>query len=373
MRLVRTENLTPGSRLARDVWTGGTATIPLLRAGAVLCAEYVEGLRRAGVGAVYVEDEASDGIEPREIVREGVRLHAARSLEHALHILPRGQAGGGGAALEAVAALREAVDEIVDEIVDLPPEATLALADLTTSEGYTVQHSIDVTVLGLLLARALLSQDGGRAESERAGRLEGRLRKLGLGLLAHDLGKALLPRSLLLKPGPLDGEEWRLVKGHPLAGAEMLETAEVGPLALTVVRWHHERLDGSGYPDGLDGESLPLFPRIAAVADVYDAITSARPYRRAQPSWVGVREIVAGAGRLYDPAVVDAFRRLVAPYPLGSLVTLSDGRRGLVAAIPPHRPERPLVRILLGPDGRALAPVEVSLLDEPELEIVAGG
>ncbi len=371
MRLVCVENLAEGAELARDVWAG-SAAIPLLRAGTRITAEYLRGLRRAGVGAVYIEDELSEGVEPVEVIREETRSRAAQAVERALQTvaLQRDQACGQAALGE----VQKAVDLIVDEIASVP-EAVLALVDLTTADGYTVQHSIDVTVLGLLLARALLDGEGPwerplpRATSP-ARAMEERMRRLGLGLMLHDVGKALLPRPLLVKPGSLTEEEWALIRRHPLVGAEILEASGVGPLALTVVRWHHERLDGSGYPDGLDRESLPLLPRIAAVADVFDAITSARPYRPPRPSWVGVREIVSGEGTLYDPAVVAAFRRTVAPFPVGTLVQLSDGRRGLVATLPPGRPERPVVRLLPDPQGSVGGPVELALLDHPDLDIV---
>lgn len=366
MRLVRVDDLVPGVRVARDVWTGSAAAIPLLRAGATVTPAYIRGLRRAGIGAVYVEDELAEGIEPVEVIGEETRRRAARAVERLVSVAAEGRGGPGEVPLGEVC---EAVDMIVEEVLTVP-EAVLALADLTAADGYTVQHSIDVTVLGLLVARVLLEEAAPEGET-RLDRgqdrgCEERLRRLGLGLMLHDVGKALLPRPLLTKPEALTREEWTLIRRHPLLGAEILERSGVGPLALTVVRWHHERLDGSGYPDGLDRESLPLLPRIAAVADVFDAMTSARPYRPAAPSWVAMGEIVGAAGRLFDAQVVAALRRVVAPYPIGTLVRLGDGSLGLVAALPAGRPDRPVVR-LIAESGRP--PLEISLLDHEDLTV----
>ena len=145
-------------------------------------------------------------------------------------------------------------------------------------------------MLGLLIARRAWTTDGwidyrGR---RRYDRLEDRMRKLGLGLLVHDVGKLAVPPEILNKPGRLTDDEMDVMKTHPLAGAELLRPADLSPLAVSVVRDHHERIDGSGYPAGLDGAQIQEFPRIAAVADVYDAVTSERVYKPAAPPHVGV-------------------------------------------------------------------------------------
>jgi HD-GYP domain-containing protein (c-di-GMP phosphodiesterase class II) len=115
-----------------------------------------------------------------------------------------------------------------------------------------------------------------------------------------------------------------------------------------VVREHHERWDGKGYSEGLAGIGIHQLARIAAVADVYDAVTSERPYRPAQAPAVGVDVIVTGSGTQFDPEVVDVFRRLVFPYPVGSELRLADGSTGVVAAVDVDEPERPLVRFADG-------------------------
>src|SRR4051812_9134365 len=173
--------------------------------------------------------------------------------------------------------------------------------------------------------------------ARRSDGVEQRLLKLGLGLLVHDVGKLAIPPEILAKPGRLSEIEMALVRTHPEAGAELLSESSVSPLVRAVIREHHERCDGSGYPRGLHGEQIHQLARIAAVADVYDAVTSERPYHSAQSPRAGVEIIRAGAGSQFDPDVVDIFLSLVSPYPVGSEVTLCDGSVAVVAdATPPH-------------------------------------
>ena len=174
--------------------------------------------------------------------------------------------------------------------------------------------------------------------------MEERLSTLGLGLLLHDIGKLAIPLGILNKPGKLTPEEWGIMKSHPRAGVDMLDGSHWSPLIKSVVLRHHERWNGSGYPDGKAGGEIHQMARIAAVADVYDAITSERLYAPARPAADGVRAIIDGMGTLFDPEVVDAFCKVVAPFPAGTSVEFTDGRKGIVVSVPDEA---------LGQTGRA--------------------
>jgi HD-GYP domain-containing protein (c-di-GMP phosphodiesterase class II) len=236
---------------------------------------------------------------------------------------------------------------MVDDLLDCP-DAALALDDLSAFDDYTHRHSVQVTVLGLLIARRAWLTDGWidyRGERRRD-RIGGRMRKLGLGLLIHDVGKLATPPEILNKPGALTDEEMDVMRAHPEAGAELLRRAGLSPLTMSVISAHHERLDGSGYPFGLTASRIQEFPRIAAVADVYDAVTSDRVYKPAAPPHVGVRIIREGEGTQFCPEVVRHFRSIVFPYPVGHEIRLPDGNVGVVAHVDPRAPEIPLVRVL---------------------------
>lgn len=132
-------------------------------------------------------------------------------------------------------------------------------------------------------------------------------RHIEFGALLHDIGKIAIPDAILLKPGKLTADEWRVMRQHPELGYHMLEEIEFLQPALPIVLQHHERFDGAGYPQGLKGEQIELGARIFAVADTFDAMTSDRPYRRATSFDAARDEIVRGSGTQFDPRVVEAF------------------------------------------------------------------
>jgi HD-GYP domain-containing protein (c-di-GMP phosphodiesterase class II) len=218
--------------------------------------------------------------------RDDARAALARAFEEAT-VMP-------GTLLphEILMELTDVAGRIVEEVVAREDEHALA-GENAGPALYIVEHSIHATVLGLSIGRRLVP--------------EGSLRELGTGLFLQDIGKLALPPSLVHKPGPLAPDEWALMMQHPLRGLEFLRDDTISGQAKSVVRSHHERWDGSGYPYGLVGEEIPLFPRIAAVADVFGAVTSERFYAHALPRHEGIDLIRAGSGSAFDPMVVEAF------------------------------------------------------------------
>jgi putative nucleotidyltransferase with HDIG domain len=166
-------------------------------------------------------------------------------------------------------------------------------------DAETYEHSERVRGYALALAQTISSCDLETADA------------LDPAALVHDIGKLALPDWLLQKPGPLTAPEYDQVKRHATIGADLLAAIGYpGPLAL-IVRHHHERWDGGGYPDGLAGEAIPLGARVLAVADCYDAMTSDRPYQRAMPHERALRMLRDRAGVMFDPTVVAAFIALM--------------------------------------------------------------
>ena len=180
-----------------------------------------------------------------------------------------------------------------------------------------LQRGIYQSLLGL--ANALEAKDVyTRGHSERVGAMSRRLAlKLGLSAaeaeivaragLLHDIGKIGVPEAILRKPGPLSPDEWAQMRGHPVIGAQIVAPFEFFTVGATMIRHHHERMDGSGYPDGLRAQAIPLGARIVAVADVYDALTSDRPYRPAMSPREACINLEAEAGASLDEEVVMVF------------------------------------------------------------------
>jgi HD-GYP domain-containing protein (c-di-GMP phosphodiesterase class II) len=347
VRLIPSRKIRDGVELARDVVAGPPGTAPLLRAGVKLTARYAHLLPKAGVGSVWIEDELGADIDITEPLTAETRAKVHKATAGALTAAGTALRSGAGMPREVVESLGDVATSMVDDLLDLP-DAALALEDLNAFDDYTHKHSVQVTVLGLLIARRAWQTDGwvdyrGR---RRFDHIEDRLRKLGLGLLVHDVGKLAVPPEILNKPGRLTDAEMEIMKTHAMAGVELLRPADLSPLSLGVVRDHHERLDGSGYPVGLFGTQVQEFPRIAAVADVYDAVTSERVYKDAAPPAVGVRVIREGDGTQFCPTVVRHFRAVVMPYPIGHEVVLPDGRHGVVSHVSIDDPDSPTVRVL---------------------------
>jgi len=357
MRLT-TVSRAEGLVLARDLPATGPGGLPLLRAGTRISARYRTALADQGIHAVWVEDDLSEGIEPAELMPEPVRAQTAARVHEALGSARAAFTSAQPLAVDTLRDLAGVADRLSDSIV-ASPDAALAISDLAAADAYTHRHSVNVTALGLLLARVQWRAEGwiDYRGQRRHDRINERLSLLGLGLLLHDIGKMAVPAEVLNKPGALDDDEWELMRAHPRAGVELLRSASLSPLVTTVVRDHHERVDGSGYPRGISGLDIHQFSRIAAVADVYDAVTSERPYKGAAPPRAGVDVIVKGAGTWFDADVVTMFRRVVFPHPVGTEVHLADGRTGVVANVDPARPDVPIVRFP-GADGPVEVPVD---------------
>ena len=347
MRLIRLSSLTDGMVLARDLRTGRPGEIPLLRAGVRLSAAYVNRLRDMGIHTVWIDDELSRGIEPLPPLDPEQRSAAETAVAESFDRTARSLRTGGTAMPQAdLEQLTNTVSRIAASLADVP-EASLALGDLALADAYTHRHSVQVAIIGMLIARRHWYRDGWRdwMERPRYDGIEARLTKLGIGLILHDIGKLAVPPAVLNKPGRLTDDEFAQIKLHPEAGVELLRTANPSPLVIATVRDHHERLDGSGYPAGRTGDSIHEFARICAIADVFDAVSSERPYKHAAPPHVGVNVIGEGTlGGGFDPAVVSAFRRVCMPYPLGTDVVVDGECLGVVSSVDGDEPWMPTVR-----------------------------
>lgn len=215
----------------------------------------------------------------------------------------------------------EAANSLVEEIsssVNRNPGALISLARLKTVDDYTYMHSVAVCALMVAVARQLKMN-------------EQDVREAGMAGLLHDLGKAMMPAEVLNKPGKLTDEEFTIMKGHPEAGHKiLLEGNAVGEIPLDVCLHHHEKVDGSGYPHRLKSDQISIFAKMGAVCDVYDAITSNRPYKAGWDPAESVRKMGEWSKGHFDDRIFQAFVKSIGIYPVGSLVKLRSGRLGVV-------------------------------------------
>jgi HD-GYP domain-containing protein (c-di-GMP phosphodiesterase class II) len=209
------------------------------------------------------------------------------------------------------------VEEITDSVAR-NPGALISLARLKTADDYTYMHSVAVCAMMVALSKQL-------------GLDEEHTRSAGLAGLMHDLGKAAMPMEILNKPGKLSAAEFSIIKTHPEEGYRMLLSAsKANAMVLDVCLHHHEKTNGSGYPKGLKDEAISLYAKMGAVCDVYDAITSNRPYKTGWDPAESLRKMAEWANGHFDGKVFQAFVKSLGIYPIGSLVRLSSGRLGVV-------------------------------------------
>jgi HD-GYP domain-containing protein (c-di-GMP phosphodiesterase class II) len=244
----------------------------------------------------------------------------------------------------------EAAGELVDEIassVARNPGALISLARLKTADDYTYMHSVAVCALMVVLARQL-----GLDEAE--------IRDAGMSGLLHDLGKAMMPMEVLNKPGKLTDEEFRIIKSHPEEGHRLLvEGGTAGATVLDVCLHHHEKIDGSGYPHRLKDEQISVFAKMGAVCDVYDAITSNRPYKSGWDPAESIRKMTEWTNGHFDGRIFQAFVKSIGIYPVGSLVRLSSGRLGVVAEQAEGSLLTPRIKVFFSTKSMAYIPPEL--------------
>ena len=248
----------------------------------------------------------------------------------------------------------EAVVEKMLASVFRNQDALLSLCLIRDKDYYTFEHSVSVAVLAMAMGRALEFDPK-------------TLKGLGMGALLHDIGKARVPSEILNKPGKLSDQEFRIIKQHVVHSRGILEQMPgVSEVALQAAAEHHERYDGSGYPNGLVGEQISIYGRVMALCDVYDAFTADRCYRGAEEPGGVMKRMLEWGGSHFEASLVHQFIRCVGIYPVGTLVRMQSGRLAVVVEAGSRGLLHPVVRVFFdGTRGRFIAPKDLDLSGEP--------
>lgn len=354
MRLISTKSLKPGMVIGRTIWNDSGR--PLLQDGVQITDRIIGRLVQLNIHYVYIEDTISKDIDVQETVPLQVRHKAIQQIQDSFNSIKRATREK-----NITYCLDENSKQFVSIINDLmdyifeSKEIVTVLSDAFIYDEYIYQHSLQVTIYSISIAREL----GYNAEE---------IRQIGIGAMLHDVGKMLIPFEILNKPGRLTSEEFDTMKLHARYGFDLLRNLHtISLLSAHCAFQHHERLDGSGYPRGLVDFEIHPYAKIIAVADVFDAVTSNRVYRNKMLPSQGMEIIKEGMGTLYDERVVRAFEKVIAIYTNGSVVLLSDGRRGIVYKQIHAQPNKPGLRIFEEDNQLLKATYEYQLEDDVEI------
>ena len=334
----------PGMVTAQSIYneSGGS----YLTKGTELTESYIEELQKLGVSGIHVlsMDTKNPGVTPPEgILTEKTR---AMAIQHVYHVFEDVRKKG----TFDIGPLRASAASIVNDVT-LRRRNLVQLTDLRTHDMYTFAHSVNVAMLSGILA-SLLNMD------------KNHIVELTLGALLHDIGKVDIPKEVLNKPGRLDDKEFALIKTHPTRGMERIKKLNLpdSKLLSIVALEHHEHLDGRGYPQGLKGDAIHPYGRIAAIADVYDALTSERAYKRPYTPAIAYKLMKFCSPGQFSPTLLNLFFKNVAIYPVGTVIKTNYGY-GIVKSAEFGRTDRPVVAIFADGDGK---PVKTKVIDFSE-------
>lgn len=351
MRLVNTRYVMEGSVLARPVINSSGRI--LLQAGVIVTASYIGRLMAMGYDVLFIQDDRLEDVEFHMSITGQTREAAYKTIENVSKYIESGDERS----LKS-SSVRGTIQQMLNDLL-FSADILGNLTEIQGYDDYTFHHSVNATIIGLVLGLA-------------AGYSENKLLEFGMGVLMHDIGKIKIPESILNKKTPLMAEEFEEIKRHSTIGFDILRNNnDFSTLSAHVAFQHHEKWDGTGYPRGLKGSEIHEYGKLAAIADVYEALTSKRVYRKAIEPNEAYEYIVSQSEKHFDPKVLEVFKRHIAVYPSGSGILLSNGQRGNVVKQNRAFPNRPLVRVFYENEEPLTAPIDYDLADFPSLMIVA--
>lgn len=330
MVFLKTHDLAPGMCLGRSVtfFDRSASAVVTLQAGSKLTDMNISQMIRSNVIAGVFIDSKNSEVRIISSINSEIKKNAISNI----HSLADNFISDKGVSANDIEKIGDTTQQLIDELA-VRKDILINIADIKMYDDYTYHHSLSVAIMAIAIGIEM-------------GYSRFQLQELGTAGLLHDIGKVSVPIEIINKRGRLTDEEYNTVRLHPVYAAEHLKTRKlVSDSCAMGIIGHHERWDGTGYPLKLKGEQIHEYARILAVADVYDALTSNRPYREPAPPNEAIEFVMGGMGTHFDENVVRAFLRKVAPYPTGSRVFLSDGSAATVLKNNPMQPLRPLVSL----------------------------
>lgn len=349
MRYVPTHCLREGMILGDNLYNNFGEL--LLSQGMTLNYDYLKSIQRLKYNGIYIDDDISKDIPILNLINANVKAQTVKGIRDIFIHSEKSKTN----IKKDMQNAKEQVEKIVDQIFSRK-NIMVNIIDMKVFDDYTYYHSVNVAVLSIVIGVAL--------EIDRE-----ELCNLGFAALLHDIGKVFVDKDVLNKPGKLNDDEFEEIKKHSLLGADHIKNGNyMSNSTYMGILDHHEKFEGGGYPNNVEGEKISLYGRIIAVADVYDALTSDRPYRKALLPSEAMEYIMASNMTQFDPKMVEVFVKKVAPYPIGTSVKLSNGSVGIIIDNYEDLCMRPKVRIYQDIENDT-ASYEIDLADYNNLNI----
>ncbi len=346
MKKINLNDLAPGMKLAKDVILDDGRF--LLLKGFTIKNRSIEKIRLHKVPYLYVEDEIGNVEWCSE---ETVYTETFQTIKSVMESVREGED-------ISLPLIKETVDEIIHMILN-DDNVFMKLSGIRDIDNYTYLHSVDVCIYSVIAGKSMNLSSSIICD-------------LGLGAILHDIGKCKIPLSILNKPARLTEDEYRIIKRHTEYGFEVVsKTPGVSEHIANIALLHHEHWDGTGYPTGKAGEEIDTLARIVAIADVYDALTANRVYRKRFMPHEAAEYIMANSSSRFDPDILKTFLSNIAFYPANIIVLLNTGEIARVVESKGTVSIRPKVMVITRRNGPpVLEPYEIDLMNNPTVFIV---
>ncbi|WP_297420390.1 HD-GYP domain-containing protein [Clostridium sp.] len=340
MRLVPIECVRENSLLGKNIYSSDGRC--LLKAGIVLTDIILKRVKEHKIFSLYIIDDYSTA-EIEDVIKPELRQKSISIIKETFSDIERiayvhkfekrSIKDYTKQEKKYFKSINKIAEDLLENVLS-NKNVLLSLVDIKSMDNYTYAHCVNVAVISIILGISLnLSKKN--------------LTYLCIGALIHDIGKSFIPREILQKPDKLTPEEFEIIKNHSRYGYNFLDSFFTFSSHIKlIVLQHHERYDGLGYPNGSNGNEISYLARIVSIADVYDALTSDRPYKRALCPSDALEYLMSKAGTLFDYDMINVFCKIVIPFPQGTIVSLSNGDVGVVEETLPNFPLRPVVKIV---------------------------
>jgi HD-GYP domain-containing protein (c-di-GMP phosphodiesterase class II) len=383
---ISSKALKAGMKLGKSIYTEEGRL--LLGRGVIINEFFIRNLTQRGISSIFIHDGSTEDVEPHESISEIVRGSTISHLKELFGSLEEIRKEMKNQSFEAVTSavtskqfvetfgnspvfqkVTEDASKIVDELMS--GEVTLGLNSIKTYDNYTFQHSVDVTIVSIMIGRKI-------------GLPPKRLRELGIGCLLHDMGKVLIPVEIVNKPDKLSPREFDILKTHSAIGYELTKgVAAIGVLPPHVAFQHHEKQDGSGYPRGLKGNNrlrlsmeprtIHLYGNISAIADVYDALSSDRPYRPALAPEKVFQIMREMNGHHLNSEGLNCFFKFAPIYPVGTTIRATSMKYrnylGVVVSLNEGNLNNPVIRLVYDERRQKIEPIQINLAENSDVTI----